>query len=730
VLFRRLGNASGNQARDVTFRSAFIGKSGKLRALFFVSLLGLAGCGGGGSSGTNVITTPPPPVPPTQSEINARYNFAPASRTVNGVAIYTSSGTVLNAANFLSGGTTRLAGNGSSVVVDFGKEVAGIVTMGFAGASDSAQQIGLAFSESSLYIGPISDRSNSGYGADGAIYADVSGAGTYTMPANKTRGGFRYLTLFLNSNGYVDLNQCSLAVPVSPAMPNLQAYPGYFYSNDDLLNRIWYSGAYTVQLDTIDPTTGRVYPPVPSGWQNDAVLGTGVSVVVDGAKRDRAIFSGDLAIAQPTAFVSTHDTDSAANTLDALYLLQKSTGEMPYAGPVVYFYGSDTYHLWSLIATADHYLYSNDRIWLDSHWAQYKNAVQYSLAKIDSNGLLNVNHPSDWGRTAPSSGEVIETNAMLYRVLTTGAELARVEADSASQTAYTTAAASLKQAINANLWDPIAGAYANLPGASLFPQDGNSLTLWYGIADSSQAAKIVTNLRHNWSQFGALTPEKPNAIAPFIGSMEVHGRFAAGDDQGALDLIRLEWGYMLNSNIGTQSTIWEGYLADGTLDATKSGGTTWYPYPFNVGSYMSLAHGWSTGPTSALTFSVVGISPAPGGEVAYTMIPHPGDLTHAEGAILIPSGTLKASWDHDAAKGAFTETISPPSGVLGTIGVPTFGKKAAVSVDQQLVWNDCLSPSSISNYGFANATTDGVYVYLNKMTGSHTINSNVPTTCP
>ena len=55
-------------------------------------------------------------------------------------------------------------------------------------------------------------------------------------------------------------------------------YQGYFLSSSDSLNRMWFDGAYTVQL---------------------AMIAAGVSnntrpVVVDGAKRDRAVWSGDL----------------------------------------------------------------------------------------------------------------------------------------------------------------------------------------------------------------------------------------------------------------------------------------------------------------------------------------------------------------------------------------------------------------------------------------------------
>ncbi|HET8843534.1 MAG TPA: hypothetical protein VFN35_18875, partial [Ktedonobacteraceae bacterium] len=159
------------------------------------------------------------------------YNYAPSTRTLTPVSIYTTAGSVSNPANLLSGNATRLNGNGASVTVDFGKEVGGIVTLSFAGASNAQQSVGLAFSESSLYVGPNSDASSGG-GPDGAIFAAVAGAGSYTMPADKLRGGFRYLTLFLNSSGWVDLSGVSLAFTAEPAMGNPAAYPDYFYSSD------------------------------------------------------------------------------------------------------------------------------------------------------------------------------------------------------------------------------------------------------------------------------------------------------------------------------------------------------------------------------------------------------------------------------------------------------------------------------------------------------------------
>ena len=615
---------------------------------------------------------------------------------------------------------------GSSVTVDFGKEVGGTITLGFAGASDSNQMVGLAFAESSLYVGEISDRSNGGTGPDGAIYAPVSGPGSYAMPIESLRGGFRYLTVFLDSSGWVDLTGVTLQFSASPIMNDLRNYSDYFYSNDDLLNRIWYAGAYTLQMDTVDTTQGRLWPPPSSGWQNTGLVGSGRSILLDGAKRDRTVWPGDIGVSQLTVLVSTYDTESSQNTLNTLYQHQNSDGRLPFAGPPILFYGSDTYHLWTLLATGDYFLFSADKTWLDNHWNQYKLAVQYSMSKIDANGVLNVDQPGDWGRTAQSAGEVIEANALLYGVLSTGAEMAQVEGDPNTTAAYAAAAQSLKQSINSLFWDASAGQYANTPGGNLYPQDGNALALLYGLVDSrAKAFSASQALRRNWNSFGAQTPEKPNAIGPFPGSLEVEGHFAAGDDQTALDLIRLEWGYMLGSPLGTGSTFWEGYLADGTLEPSTPNGIGWYPPPY-TGAYMSLAHGWSTGPTSALTLYVLGVSPSLSGGVTYRMIPHPGDLTHAEGKVMMSNGPVSASWTRDVAAGTFNQVVNVPVSAIGQIGVPTFGRPVLVYVDKQLVWNNCAGSSngSVANIGFESANTDGVYVYLDKMPGNHFIDSS------
>ena len=634
-----------------------------------------------------------------------RYNLAPASRTVMPVRVTRTTGAVADPTAVLSAQPTTLTGTGSSITLDFGEEVGGLVSLHFADGSATGQ-LGLAFSESSQYIGPVSDASNGGSGSDGAIYADAAPGSSWTMPPASLRGGFRYLTLFVNSGGPIVLDRVSLAISFAPTMANLRDYPNYFYSSDPLLNRIWYAGAYTVQTNTIAPTTGRVWGPPASGWDNSATVGVGDTVLVDGAKRDRTVWPGDLGVSVPTEYASLGDLAPTRNALTTLYQHQAASGELPYAGPEVNFYGSDTYHLWTLIGTANYYQYSHDTAWLASEWANYKRALAYSLAKVGADGLMSVTGTGDWAR-GDQGGENIEANALLYQALVTGAALADVEGET---TTWLATAATIKAAVNARLWDEDAGEYRDNPASGLHPQDGNSLAVWFGLAPPDRAKRISAALTTNWNDFGATTPEKNSEIGTFPGSMEIQAHLAAGDSTRALDLIRREWGYMLNSPLGTGSTFWEGYLANGQFGYG--------------GAYMSAAHGWSTGPTSALTFYVLGIRPTTvaGG---YDIRPEPGDLANAQGSLRTPLGDIRLTWRHDVHDRSFTEQVDAPGAAVSAVEVPTFGATTRVTVNGRLAWNG----NRALAYG---AHVEDGYVVLSGAPSHATIDSQaierVPTT--
>ena len=623
-------------------------------------------------------------------------NYSPTSRTLTPTGLYNYTGTVTAPANVLSGNPTRISGAGSTLSLDFGKEVGGLVTLSFGATSDANQRVGLAFSESSLYVGTSSDASSGG-NPDGAIHGAAPANGTYVMPTARLRGGFRYLTVFLDTGGWVNLKAVTLNFTAAPGKTDPSAYANSFSSNDPLLNKLWYAGAYTVQLGTIAPNQGRVWGPPASEWDNSAIVSSvGSSVLTDAAKRDRTIWSGDLGVALPSQYASTNDVISTRNALTTLYGIQASNGELPWAGPPwTNMPHSDTYHAWALLGSSTYYSYSGDRAWLDSVWAKYQLGMSYIIGKIDANGLLNVTGTADWARGG-QGGENIQANALLYATLLGAANLATVEGNSALSASYSSRASTLKAAANSRLWDSNAGLYRDNPTSSLYPQDGNSLAVWYGLSDSPAKSKTISQrLGTRWNRFGATTPEWSGGVHPFPGSMELAAHFAVGDDTTALEQLRRTWGHMLTSPIGTKSTFWEGINAGGGLAYG--------------GSFMSLAHGWASGPTFALTFNVLGTAPGttPG---QYQFVPHPGDLTSVEGRITLPQGALNASWSRNPTAGTFASHLVSPAGSSGRIGIPKLGgSNLSITVNGATVWN---SGTFTARPGITGATQDDAYVYL------------------
>ncbi len=391
-----------------------------------------------------------------------------------------------------------------------------------------------------------------------------------------------------------------------------------------------------------------------------------------------------------------------------LTCLKTSAGELPFAGPGINIYGSDTYHMATLIGSYDYFLWTNDQGWLSTIYPKFQKAMAFITAKIDSTGLLDVTGTNDWGRLA-QGGHNSEANMLMYKVLTSGSQLATWAGDSSSSSTWSKQAATLKAAVNELNYDAAAG-YVDLHSfpaslisltrlflfpyfrklvalmclsafkdsdtdGSIHPQDGNALALLYSIPPSTATASISSALTRNWISIGAVAPELPNNLIGFGQSFEIKGHLVARQPGRALDLIRRAWGWYLNNPYGTASTCIEGYLADGSFGYRA---TTGYDNDY---SYTSHAHGWGTGPTDALTSYIVGLTvTAPGGK-EWALAPQFGDLTTAEAGFTTPLGKFSAKWA--LIQGGYTLTWGAPAGTKGNVVLPgSEGRRPkSVSVD-------------------------------------------------
>jgi hypothetical protein len=197
---------------------------------------------------------------------------------------------------------------------------------------------------------------------------------------------------------------------------------------------------------------------------------------------------------------------------------------------------------------------------------------------------------------------------------------------------------------------------------SIHPEDGNSMALYFSVANASYTANISAQLTTNWTPIGANCPELPGNVVPYVESYEVKGHLAIRETQRALDLMRLSWGWYLNSPYGTGSSTIEGYLIDGSFGYRSTSGYD------NDPSYPSHAHGWSTGPTDALTSFVVGLQLTVPGGSAWTLSPQFGDLQYAEGGFTTPLGKFSAKWV--LGRSGYTLSYDVPAHTNGTLVLP------------------------------------------------------------
>ena len=520
--------------------------------------------------------------------------------------------------------------------------------------------LALAYSESYRFAGHLSDASDT-KARDLPLYLPIERTGTTCVGPEFVRGAFKYLTVYIpqhppkpediwsesdssplsegldsrpdthqkhlglhddissHRKRQISISSLYINCTAFPSNPNPRAYSGYFSSSSTLLNRIWYSGAYTLQLSTIDPAEGSSlvtynrlvnHNHSPHGsWYSNFSIANGTAVTTDGAKRDRMAWPGDMAIAVPGIAVSTHDMVAVRNGLDALFIRQYANGGLPYAGPPMGYHGefSDTYHLHTLLGVWNYVLFTNDVSWLRSHWGSYLHAFEHSLAKVDRTGLFHVSSTADWLRPG-MTGHNLEATSLMYHVLGLTIRLA----DEIVKDPYARAQFGRWSAVGERmewgieiLWCEEKGLYGDNVGRrgcggheECMPQDGNSWAILSGIiANTTRRQEVSANLRKRWTKYGAPATEFPNVISPFASSFELLAHCAAGDYDAAVELAEFMWGYMLDGEGFTNSTCAEGYRIDGDIQ---------YP-AYASTARNSHAHGWSTGPTMVLLTEILGI---------------------------------------------------------------------------------------------------------------------------
>lgn len=247
--------------------------------------------------------------------------------------------------------------------------------------------------------------------------------------------------------------------------------------------------------------------------------------------------------------------------------------------------------------------------------------------------------------------------------------------DSSETGSWETLAADIPTAANNILWDDSVALYrdndtiAAGSSASSYPQDGNSWAIMAGIANGKRAEAVSDALKARWVRpYGAPAVEAGQTISPFTTGFELQAHYMAGHSDYAIELMEFMWAdYMLGDSHMTNSTFIEGFATDGT---------PLYPV-YSYDPRVSHAHGWSTAPTSMLTFYSGGLTMTSAAGQTWKVAPALGGLKAVQTSYKTPLGTFTASWTNSTD--GLLGTFETPSSTTGELSIPlAIGSKMMV----------------------------------------------------
>ncbi|MCG0289370.1 alpha-L-rhamnosidase C-terminal domain-containing protein [Streptomyces sp. PSAA01] len=637
----------------------------------------------------------------------------PESVTVEG-----DGGTVADADGVLREGgaaatLTTTAPRGTRLVIDLGVPAGGYVELGVRRASGAP--VRASYAEARRYLTPDGDADPDpgGFFHQGRSLGtddDPDGrADVFAPPSTSTvlrspglRGSQRYVAITLDGPGSLTLDFVRVRQTTFPG-----AYDGHFLSSDPVLNRAWYASAYGLDLSTARgrrTAAGRARP-----W-----------VVMDGPKRDRTVYAGDVQLVALAAYQQGGAYRRVLrDTLNVFACQQRPDGTLPatslidvpcepgnpgppdgspagfeppgQAGKV----RLDSFTLLWVVSVADYLRFTGDSAFVRPLLPVARRALRFfdERASDTDGGLFRTADydglaAQNWHTPDRAAGIDATTNAAYYAALRSLARLTRsVAGDREAAAVLDRRADRVRAALLTRMWDPAAGAMTLNSDDSRrdHTADANAAALAFGVLDRERARRAIAYLDTQLSgPYGTLTtrhtdnPYMTRYVSPYVMAQESLGRFRYGDGAGALRLIRTAWDHMIRKGPGTP---WEEVGPDGEPAVPRPGTSLAW------GGHVGMAHAWSTA-VPALSMDVLGIRPRRDGYRRWAVRPDPVDLGWAQGDVPVPAGTISVRWRRGAGDDSFVLTVRAPKGTAGQVAVPLLHKDRTIAVDGRIAWHN------------------------------------------
>lgn len=427
---------------------------------------------------------------------------------------------------------------------------------------------------------------------DEALHQPFLGVRTIYVPPHGDAWGpksaFRFVRVHFLSNARltaIDLD--GIAYPVE--------YKGSFTSSDPQMNRIWETGAYTAHLCMQDGM-----------W--------------DGVKRDRARWAGDIDV-----------SGRVVNDVFADRALLEDTYErlISEAGSTRHVNGITGYSALWISSVAEFYRHNGDRDFLLRTHTALLDLLKTMDRDIGADGLFTPQSGEhvfvDWSpglsEDTPEARRATDFEFLLaYK---DAAWLLAEMGDASAGAHYAARYDQLRQQARALLMDPTTHTF----GATW---QTNAMAVLSGAASAVDYPILWNRV---FANIDIVTADSA-VITPYYGYYVLEAMAMLGHRAEALAWMRDYWG---------------GMIAEGATSFWESYDPRWTKHHFHTalqadglaGYYVSLAHGWSAGPTAWLMDELLGIRPTSAGFRTAIIEPELAGLQWIDGAVPTPDGNIR-----------------------------------------------------------------------------------------
>lgn len=365
---------------------------------------------------------------------------------------------------------------------------------------------------------------------------------------------------------------------------------GKFYSNNEMLNRIWDVAAYTFELNSRE-------------------------FYMDGIKRDRWVWAGD---AYQSFFINRYlcfDEDIAERTIRSL---GGKDGIVQHLNNIV------DYTLYWIISIYDHYEMTGNKRFLEEMFPRMTDFMEFTLSRLDEDGFIN-KVGNDWifvdWAELDKNGAVCAEQILLRRSLEVYVQCADILGVDADE--YRAKLEELKTKIDEYFWCEEKGAYMDTfaSGKKNVTRHANIFALLFGYGTEKQRASIIENV--------ILNDKVPQITTPYFKFYELEAMCAIGKKEYVLESILDYWGAMINAGA---TTFWEEFTPD--MDWKEQLGMYGRKYG------KSLCHAWGASPIYLIGRYFLGVRPTSIGYETFVVEPDLEDVSEIDAVMPIKNGSI------------------------------------------------------------------------------------------